>query len=72
MVTIRIFFRQEWNGLGKVISLKNLDGEEVNMIINTKCVLPEKITKDSAFTFQLYGKNKEKKIETNRMIVNQI
>ena len=64
-------FDKEWNRTSRVISLKNLDGEEKNIILQNKVVLPEEVTKDSAFTFVLYGKDGDKRIQTNRTIINQ-
>lgn len=65
-------FDKEWNRTSRVISLKNLDGEEKNIILQNKVVLPEEVTKGSIFSFVLYGKDGDKKIQTNRMIINQI
>lgn len=64
-------FDKEWNRTGRVISLKNLDGEEKNIIIQNKVVLQQEITKGSVFSFVLYGKDGDRKIQTNRMIINQ-
>ena len=64
-------FDKEWNKTGRVISLKNLDGEEKNIIIQNKVVLQQEITKGSVFSFVLYGKDGDRKIQTNRMIINQ-
>ena len=64
-------FDKEWNRTGRVISLKNLDGEEKNIILHSKVVLQQEITKDSVFSFVLYGKDGDRKIQTNRMIINQ-
>lgn len=65
-------FDKEWNRTGRVISLKNLDGEEKNVILQNKVVLQQEITKGSVFSFVLYGKDGDRKIQTNRMIINQI
>ena len=64
-------FDKEWNRTGRVISLKNLDGEEKNIILQNKVVLQQEITKGSVFSFVLYGKDGDRKIQTNRMIINQ-
>ena len=64
-------FDKEWNRTGRVISLKNLDGEEKNVILQNKVVLQQEITKGSVFSFVLYGKDGDRKIQTNRMIINQ-
>lgn len=64
-------FDKEWNKTSRVISLKNLDGEEKNIILQNKVVLQKEITKDSVFSFVLYGKDGDRKIQTNRMIINQ-
>lgn len=64
-------FDKEWNRTSRVISLKNLDGEEKNIILQNKVVLQKETTKDSVFSFVLYGKDGDRKIQTNRMIINQ-
>lgn len=64
-------FDKEWNRTSRVISLKNIDGEERNIILQNKVVLQKEIMKDSVFSFVLYGKDGDRKIQTNRMIINQ-
>ena len=68
---LEFVFDKEWNRTSRVISLKNLDGNERNIILQNKVVLPEEVTKDSIFSFVLYGKCGDRKIQTNRMIINQ-
>lgn len=55
----------------KVISFRNADGEEVNVVLQSKIVLQEKITNGSMFSFKIYGKEGEEKIKTNREYVEQ-
>lgn len=64
-------FNKEWNRTSRVISLKNFDGEERNIILQNKVVLQKEVTKGSIFSFVLYGKDGNRKIQTNRMIINQ-
>lgn len=70
---IRLVFEwdEQWNNKAKVISLRNADGEEVNVIFQSKIVLQENITKGIMFSFQIYGKEGEEKIQTNREYVEQ-
>lgn len=70
---IRLVFEwdEQWKNKAKVISLRNANGEEVNVILQSKIVLQEKITKGSMFSFQIYGKEGEEKIKTNREYVEQ-
>ena len=39
----------------------NADGEEVNVLLQSKIVLQEKITNCSMFSFKMYGKEGEEK-----------
>lgn len=48
-----------------------LMGEEVNVVLQSKIVLQEKITNGSMFSFRIYGKEGEEKIQTNREYVEQ-
>lgn len=70
---IRLVFEwdEQWKNKAKVISLRNADGEEVNVVLQSKIVLQEKTTKGSIFSFQIYGKEGEEKIQTNREYVEQ-
>lgn len=70
---IRLVFEwdEQWKNKAKVISLRNANGEEVNVVLQSKIVLQEKTTKGSMFSFQIYGKEGEEKIQTNREYVEQ-
>lgn len=70
---IKLIFEwdEQWKNKAKVISLRNVDGEETNVILQSKIVLQEKTTKGSMFSFQIYGKEGEEKIQTNREYVEQ-
>lgn len=70
---IKLIFEwdEQWKNKAKVISLRNVDGEEVNVILQSKIVLQEKTTKGSMFSFKIYGKEGEEKIQTNREYVEQ-
>lgn len=63
---------EDWKNKAKVISLRNADGEEVNVVLQSKIVLQEKITKGSMFSFVLYGKDDFEKVQTIREYVEQI
>ena len=63
---------EDWKDKAKVISLKNADGEETNIVFNEKVVLPANVTKGSMFSFVLYGKDFEEKIQTVREYVEQV
>lgn len=60
---------EQWKNKAKVISLRNANGEEVNVVLQSKIVLQEKITNGSMFSFRIYGKEGEEKIQTNREYV---
>lgn len=62
---------KQWKNKAKVISLRNANGEEVNVVLQSKIVLQEKITKGSMFSFKIYGKEGEEKIHTNREYIEQ-
>ena len=70
---IRLVFEwdEQWKNKAKVISLRNANGEEVNVVLQSKIVLQEKITNGSMFSFQIYGKEGEEKIHTNREYIEQ-
>lgn len=70
---IRLVFEwdEQWKNKAKVISLRNANGEEVNVVLQSKIVLQEKTTNGSIFSFQIYGKEGEEKIQTNREYVEQ-
>ena len=70
---IKLIFEwdEDWRYKAKVISLRNANGEEVNVVLQSKIVLQEKITNGSMFSFQIYGKEGEEKIHTNREYVEQ-
>lgn len=71
---IRLVFEwdEQWKNKAKVISLRNANGEEVNVVLQSKIVLQEKITKGSMFSFVLYGKDNIEKVQTNREYIEQI
>ena len=70
---IRLVFEwdEQWKNKAKVISFRNADGEEINVVLQSKIVLQEKITKGSMFSFVIYGKEGEEKIQTNREYIEQ-
>lgn len=63
---------EDWKNKAKVISLKNADCEETNIVFNEKVVLPLNVTKGSMFSFVLHGKDFEEKIQTVREYVEQV
>lgn len=62
---------EDWKNKAKVISLRNAEGVEKNLVINGSIALPEIVTNGSIFSFVLYGKDLEQKIQTNREYVEQ-
>ena len=63
---------EEWRGKAKAISLRNAQGEETNMVLQDKVVLPKNVTSGSIFSFELYGKSATEMIKTNREYVEQV
>ena len=63
---------EDWKNKAKVISLRNAEGVEKNLVINKSIALPEVVTNGSMFSFVLYGKDAVEKIQTNREYVEQV
>lgn len=63
---------EEWRGKAKVIRLRNAQGEEMNIVLQDKVVLPKNVTSGSIFSFELYGKSATEMIKTNREYVEQV
>lgn len=62
---------EDWKNKAKVISLRNAEGVETNLAVKENVALPEIVTNGSIFSFVLYGKDLEQKIQTNREYVEQ-
>lgn len=71
-IQLVFMFDSEWNGLRKVISLFNSDGEEENFVLyNNKISLNKNITKGSLFGFRIYGSGNDRVIKTEKEYVEQ-
>lgn len=63
---------EDWRYKVKVISLRNAEGIETNLVFKENVVLPEVVTNGSMFSFVLYGKDNIEKVQTVREYVEQI
>lgn len=71
---LRLVFdwNEDWIYKAKVISLRNAEGVETNLVVKESVVLQEVVTNGSMFSFVLYGKDSTEKIQTIREYVEQV
>ena len=66
-------FGREWENYKKVVSVKDVEGNEYNDIITKNGVLlPQKVTGTSRLYITVYGRKGESTIQTNTITIEQL
>lgn len=66
-------FGREWKDCKKVVSVKDVEGNEYNDIITKSGVLlPQKVTGTSRLYVTVYGRKGESTVKTNTVTIEQL
>lgn len=66
-------FGREWENYKKVVSVKDVEGNEYNDIITKSGVLlPQKVTGTSRLYITVYGRKGESTVQTNTVAIKQL
>lgn len=66
-------FGREWENYKKVVSVKDVEGNEYNDIITRSGVLlPRKVTGTSRLYITVYGRKGESTVQTNTVAIKQL
>ena len=64
-------FDNDWRETKRVISMYDVDGNQINESEQDKATVPVSVTHGSMFYFELTGKSNKTRITTNRMYIEQ-